>query len=104
VEANFTLTFSPMVPMPETVPVVTTVSCGSIRIKQFCGRSIGFLASDSSNPASPVRVAPGGEYCCINLGAGYSANVFVGSITINDTPENWPQPQGQFFLFQVLQR
>ncbi len=59
------------------------------------------MATDTSNPASPVTVPPGKQYTFLNSGNGFAANVTVGSIAIADAPD---YPEGQLFQFQVLER
>ncbi len=100
-EAAFTLTSSPLVPLPQQLAIVTTVQCGSIRVKQLSGRPVRFVVTDAANARSPITVPAGGEYAFLNSGNGFGANVSVGSISITDAPD---YPEGQLFQFTILQR
>jgi hypothetical protein len=97
-EANFVLTSSHLLPLPQQLSITTTVACNSVRVRQLSGRGIAYIVVDSANPASPVTMKVGQEYAYL---AGYALGANVGSILVNDMPN---YPPGELFTFEILQR
>jgi hypothetical protein len=97
-EAAFSLTIPELAPWPVALPIVATVSCSNVMIKQLCGQRMRFIITDANNPASPIALKGGDEYF---FRKGYAANETVGTLEVFDVPD-WPEMHAT--VFQVLQR